>query len=98
MSAPTVAAVTAASTWELNAALTSRERREASPAREAVRQAVEAQRSAAAQSREVARQLRELGLSGRDIAALLQLSPQRMSQLLLQSKPRGGKAAVASSS
>ena len=53
--APTVAAVTAASTWELNAALTSRELREASPAREAVRQAVEAQRSAAAQSREVAR-------------------------------------------
>ena len=67
----------------------------ATDAREAVRQAEEAQRSAAAQSRSVARQLQERGLSGRDIAALLQLSPQRVSQLL-QSKPKGGKVAAAS--
>lgn len=56
-------------------------------AREAVRQAERAQRSAAAQSRKVARQLQQRGLSGRDIAALLQLSPQRVSQLLRSSPP-----------
>jgi predicted transcriptional regulator len=66
----------------------------ATDAREAVRHAEEAQRSAAAQSRSVARQLQERGLSGRDIAALLQLSPQRVSQLL-QPKPKGGKVAAA---
>lgn len=67
----------------------------ATDAREAVRQAEEAQRSAAAQSRSVARRLQERGLSGRDIAALLQLSPQRVSQLL-QPKPKSGKVAAAS--
>jgi uncharacterized protein YggE len=51
-------------------------------AREAVRAAEEAQRDAAARSRSVARQLKQKGLTGRDIAALLQLSPQRVSQLL----------------
>ncbi len=59
----------------------------ATDARDAVRQAEQAQRSAAAQSRKVARQLRQRGLSGRDIAALLQLSPQRVSQLLRSSPP-----------
>jgi hypothetical protein len=54
----------------------------ATEAREAVRAAEEAQRGAAARSRNVARQLKEKGLTGRDIAALLQLSPQRVSQLL----------------
>ena len=54
----------------------------ATAAREAVRAAVEAQRGAAASSRNVARQLKHKGLTGRDIAALLQLSPQRVSQLL----------------
>lgn len=69
----------------------------ATDAREAVRQAEEAQRSAAAQSRSVARQLHKLGLSGRDIAALLQLSPQRVSQLL-QPKPHSARSARASKS
>jgi len=51
-------------------------------AREAVTNADRAQRSAAAQSREAARQLRRAGLSGRDIAKVLEVSPQRVSQLL----------------
>ncbi len=54
-------------------------------AREAVTSADRAQRSAAAQSREAARQLRRAGLSGRDIAKVLEVSPQRVSQLLKDS-------------
>jgi len=54
----------------------------ATEAREAVRAAEEAQRGAAARSRSVARQLKEMGLTGKDIASLLHLSPQRVSQLL----------------
>ena len=38
--------------------------------------------SAAARSRKVARHLRQAGLSGRDIATVLQVSAQRVSQLL----------------
>ncbi len=51
-------------------------------ARDAVSSADRAQRKAAAQSREAARQLRQAGLSGRDIAKVLEVSPQRVSQLL----------------
>lgn len=51
-------------------------------AREAVSSADRAQRAAAAQSREAARRLRQAGLSGRDIAKVLDVSPQRVSQLL----------------
>jgi hypothetical protein len=51
-------------------------------AREAVSTADRMQRQAAAQSRAAARRLREAGLSGRDIARVLELSPQRVSQLL----------------
>jgi hypothetical protein len=51
-------------------------------AREAVRAADRAQRQAAVQSREAARQLRQAGLTGRDIAKVLDVSPQRVSQLL----------------
>jgi hypothetical protein len=51
-------------------------------ARQAVADAEEARRAAAAQSRVAARRLREAGLSGRDIAAVLHVTPQRVSQLL----------------
>ncbi len=51
-------------------------------AREAVSAADKAQRQAAAQSRAAARRLRQAGLSGRDIAKVLNVSPQRVSQLL----------------
>ncbi len=51
-------------------------------AREAVAAADRAVREAAARSRKVARELKEAGLSGRDIAAILRVSAQRVSQLL----------------
>ena len=51
-------------------------------ARVAVRKAVEVQRDAARRSREVAGRLKSNGLTGRDIAAALGVSPQRASQLL----------------
>jgi DNA-directed RNA polymerase specialized sigma24 family protein len=55
---------------------------ESRAAREAVSAADRAQRQAAAQSRTAARRLRQAGLSGRDIAKVLNVSPQRVSQLL----------------
>jgi len=55
---------------------------QATAARAAVRAAASAQHKAAAQSREAARLLQRAGLTGRDIAAVLQVSPQRVSQLL----------------
>jgi hypothetical protein len=57
-------------------------------ARDAVRQAEEAQRRAGAKSRSIARRLREQGLSGRDIAAVLRVTPQRVSQLLATDQPK----------
>jgi hypothetical protein len=51
-------------------------------AREAVRAADRARREAAAQSRRAARRLQQAGLSGRDIARVLDVTPQRVSQLL----------------
>lgn len=59
---------------------------EAKAARDAVAAADRATRAAAARSRKVARDLKQAGLSGRDIASVLSLSPQRVSQLL---KPEG---------
>jgi len=58
---------------------------EARAAREAVAAADRATRAAAARSRKVARDLRQAGLSGRDIAAILKVSAQRVSQLLKSS-------------
>jgi hypothetical protein len=52
-------------------------------AREAVAAADQARREAAVRLRQVARALRyEVGLSGRDIASILHVSAQRVSQLL----------------
>lgn len=45
-------------------------------------EAVEAQKAAAEESRKVARRLKDKGLTGRDIAAVLGVSPQRVSQLM----------------
>jgi DNA-directed RNA polymerase specialized sigma24 family protein len=55
---------------------------EAEAARQAVRDAEQAQRDAAARQRAVARHLKESGLSGTDIAAVLKVSTQRVSQLV----------------
>lgn len=55
---------------------------EAEAARAAVAGAEHALRAAAARSRQVARRLKDEGLSGRDIAAILHVSAQRVSQLL----------------
>lgn len=54
-------------------------------AREAIADAELALRAAAARSRHVARRLRQEGLSGRDIAVILHVSAQRVSQLLKSS-------------
>ena len=50
------------------------------------------QRHAAASSRQVVRRLRGEGLSVRDIAVVLRISPQRVSQLM---QPAGSDSAVA---
>jgi DNA-directed RNA polymerase specialized sigma subunit len=55
---------------------------EAEAAREAISEAEHALRAAAARSRQVAKQLSQEGLSGKDIAAILHVSAQRVSQLL----------------
>jgi DNA-directed RNA polymerase specialized sigma subunit len=51
-------------------------------AREALAEAEHALRAAAARSRQVAQKLKQAGLSGRDIAVILHVSAQRVSQLL----------------
>lgn len=51
-------------------------------AREAARAAEQAQRDAATQSRQIARDLRDAGLSGSEIAVVLRVSTQRVSQLM----------------
>ncbi len=51
-------------------------------ARENLDEAERALRAAATRSRQVAQRLKQEGLSGRDIAAILHVSAQRVSQLL----------------
>jgi DNA-directed RNA polymerase specialized sigma subunit len=51
-------------------------------ARKAIQELGERQREVAALSRAAARDLAESGLSGADIAVVLDVSPQRVSQLL----------------
>ena len=60
---------------------------EISRARAAVAEAERVQRDAAQQSRLVVAKLHREGLSGADIAALVNVSPQRVSQLLKPAKP-----------
>lgn len=64
----------------------------AKAAREAVAEAEQALRAAASRSRQVVRQLSDEGLSGRDIAAILHVSAQRVSQLLKSLKSAAGEA------
>jgi len=54
--------------------------------RAAISEAEQALRAAAARSRQLAWQLRQEGLSGKDIAAILHVSAQRVSQLLKNAK------------
>lgn len=51
-------------------------------ARQSVVRAARLQADAAAQSRAAARELVSIGLTGKDIATILDVSPQRVSQLL----------------
>jgi predicted RNase H-like HicB family nuclease len=60
---------------------------EISRARAAVAEADRVQREAAQQSRLLVAKLHREGLSGADIAALVDVSPQRVSQLLKPAKP-----------
>jgi predicted XRE-type DNA-binding protein len=59
---------------------------DADAAREALAEAEHALRTAAARSRQVAQRLSQEGLSGRDIAVILHVSAQRVSQLLKSAK------------
>ncbi|WP_244231378.1 hypothetical protein [Saccharomonospora piscinae] len=56
--------------------------REIRDARERTKRAALMQREAAAQQRELAKKLHRDGLAGREIAALLEVTPQRVSQIL----------------
>jgi predicted transcriptional regulator len=63
----------------------------AQAARDGLAEAESALRAAAARSRKVARELQQAGLSGRDIAQILKVSAQRVSQLLKEHDRHGPK-------
>jgi DNA-directed RNA polymerase specialized sigma subunit len=63
--------------------------REAEEVRESIAQADLSQRAAAQRSRDIAWKLKSAGLSGRDIAAVMHVSPQRVSQLLARQRLSG---------
>jgi hypothetical protein len=68
--------------------------RQTREARRAVIAAEKAQQAAAARSREVARGLKGIGLTGREIAVVLRVSPQRVSQLLRHKDARAVEASA----
>ena len=61
---------------------------EAEAIRDAIRRAEDAQRDAAARSRQLALRLKASGLTGADIAVILRVSPQRVSQLVSSARAR----------
>lgn len=63
-------------------------------ARKATQDAEHAQVAAAEQTRRLAHALRRSGLTGADVAAVLGVSPQRVSQLLRSSTAKSGTSAV----
>lgn len=71
---------------ELDSKLT----QEVRAARERVKYAAKMQREAAAKQREIAKKLDRKGLTGREIAAVLEVTPQRVSQLLGGSARKSG--------
>lgn len=71
---------------EVVPALDERTRERVAHARRAQAEAEAKQREAALEQRQVVSMLREQGLSGRDVAKVLGVSPQRVSQLTKSSK------------
>ncbi len=71
---------------ELDSKLT----QEVREARERVEYAAKVQREAALKQRKIAKKLEDEGLTGREIAAVLEVTPQRVSQILGRATRRPG--------
>jgi hypothetical protein len=61
-------------------------------ARLAMKLALEAQEAAALQSRQLVTEMRSMGMSVGDVAQVLEVSPQRVSQLSAHGRPRNAAA------